>query len=268
MIDLHCHILPAIDDGARSIEEAVAMCRAAALDGCAGMVATPHQRRAGWWNGDRAHLAGLRRALAAALERELPPGTRFEVFGGAEIRVDGQLLAEVEALGAAADRDGGTGVAALAGSRYLLLEFAGAEAPEAAADLVHELAVAGWRPILAHPEHIPWMAESPATVARLVSLGALCQVTAMSVTGDFGRRAQGDAWKLIDAGLAHFVASDAHDLKRRPPGLSRARRAIAARWGEALAARLCEENPRAVVEDRPLAAAGVAAPAPPAEERV
>jgi protein-tyrosine phosphatase len=241
------------------------MCRAAALDGCAGMVATPHQRRAGWWNGDRAHLAGLRRALAAALDREFPPGTRFEVFGGAEIRVDGQLLAEVEALAAAADRDGGTGVAALAGSRYLLLEFAGAEAPEAAADLVHELAVAGWRPILAHPEHIPWMAESPATVARLVSLGALCQVTAMSVTGDFGRRAQGDTWKLIDAGLAHFVASDAHDLKRRPPGLSRARRAIAARWGEALAARLCEENPRAVVEDRPLAAGAAASPA---EERV
>src|SRR5262249_10874714 len=106
--------------------------------------------------------------------------------------------------------------------------------------------------ILAHPEHIPWMAESPAAVARLVALGAFSQVTAMSVTGDFGRRAQGDAWKLIDAGLVHFVASDAHDLKRRPPGLSRARRAIAGRWGEVLAARLCEENPRAVVEDRPL----------------
>jgi protein-tyrosine phosphatase len=265
MIDLHCHVLPAIDDGARSIEEAVAMCRAASDDGCAGMVATPHQRRAGWWNGDRGHLAGLRRALAAAVAKELPPGRRFEVWGGAEVRVDAQLLAEAEALAAAGDHDGGMGISPLAGSRYLLLEFAGGEAPEAAVDLVHELAVAGWRPILAHPEHIPWMAESPAAVARLVALGALCQVTAMSVTGDFGRRAQGDALRLIDAGLAHFVASDAHDLKRRPPGLSRARRAIAARWGEALAARLCHENPRAVVEDRPLAA--VPAAAPPAEER-
>jgi protein-tyrosine phosphatase len=74
----------------------------------------------------------------------------------------------------------------------------------------------------------------------------------MSVTGDFGRRAQADTLRLIEAGLVHFVASDAHDLKRRPPGLSRARRAIAARWGEPLAAHLCETNPRAVIEDRPL----------------
>jgi protein-tyrosine phosphatase len=249
MIDLHCHILPAIDDGARSLEEAVAMCRAAAADGCAGMVATPHQRRAGWWNCDRAHLAELRQTLAAAVALELPG---FQVLGGAEIRVDGQLFAEVEALAAAAEPEAGTGVTPLAGSRYLLLEFAGGEAPDAAADLVHELAVAGWRPVLAHPEHIPWMAGSLGAVERLVSLGALCQVTAMSVTGDFGRRAQAEAGRLLDAGLVHFVASDAHDLKRRPPGLSRARRAIAARWGEELAARLCQENPRAVVEDRPL----------------
>jgi protein-tyrosine phosphatase len=271
MIDLHCHVLPAIDDGARSIEEAVAMCRAAAEDGCSGVVATPHQRRAGWWNCDRAHLAGLRRALAAAVAREIPEAPRFQVLAGAEIRVDGQLLAEVEALAGAADRDGGTGVTPLAGSRYLLLEFAGGEAPEAAADLVHELSVAGWRPILAHPEHIPWMAESLGAVARLVSLGALCQVTAMSITGDFGRRAQTDTLRLIETGLVHFVASDAHDLKRRPPGLSRARRALAARWGEELAARLCEENPRAVVQDRllpvagsdrPLPVAGSAAPRP------
>jgi protein-tyrosine phosphatase len=267
MIDLHCHILPAIDDGARSLEEAVAMCRAAAADGCSAMIATPHQRRAGWWNCDRARLAELRRALAAAVAAELP---RFQVLAGAEIRVDGQLLAEVEALAAAADRDAGTGVTPLAGSRYLLLELTGGEAPEAAADLVHELAVAGWRPILAHPEHIPWLAGNLGAVERLVALGALCQVTAMSITGDFGRRAQADTLRLIEAGLAHFVASDAHDLKRRPPGLSRARRAIAARWSEELAARLCTENPRAVLEDRPLpaGAAALAAdaasmPAPP-----
>ncbi len=261
MIDLHCHILPAIDDGARTLDEAVAMCRAAAADGCSALVATPHQRRAAWWNCDRDALRELRRSLAAAIADELPG---LSILGGGEIRVDGEILAETEALAAAARRDAGTGLMALAGSRYLLLEFAPGEVPEAAADLVHELSVAGWRPILAHPEHIPWLAGELGNVERLVALGACCQVTAMSVTGDFGRRAQAVALRLIEAGLAHFVASDAHDLERRPPGLSRARRAIAARWGEALADRLCTANPRAVIEDRPLPAAArpyaVAAP--------
>ena len=257
MIDLHCHILPGIDDGARTLEEAVEMCRAAAADGCTAMVATPHQRRGSWWNGDRARLAELRSAVAAALAQEAPE-LRFEVLAGAEVHVDGQLLAEAEALAAFFTPDAGEGIVPLAGSRYLLLEFGGGEPPEAAADLVHELVVAGWRPILAHPEHIPWMAGDLAAVERLVALGALCQVTAMSVTGEFGRRAQTDTLRLLDAGLAHFVASDSHGVKRRPPGLSRARRAIAARWGEELAARLCEENPRSVVEDRPLSAPAVA----------
>jgi len=254
MIDLHCHILPGIDDGARTLGEAVAMCRAAAADGCTAMVATPHQRRGAWWNGDRARLAALRRELAAELAGLATP-PELAVLPGAEIRVDGELLADVAAISPDTDWEAGTGVLPLAGSRYLLLEFGGGEQPEMAADLVHELAVGGWRPVLAHPEHIPWMAADPAVVARLVALGALVQVTAMSVTGGFGRRPQADIFRLLEAGLVHFVASDSHDLVRRPPGLSAARRAIAARWGEELAARLCEDNPRAVVADLPLPAA-------------
>src|SRR5262249_56778295 len=140
--------------------------------------------------------------------------TRLEILAGAEIHVDPETLEEVEALADDLAPEAGTGIVPLAGSRYLLLEFGAGEAPDAAADLVHELAVAGWRPILAHPEHIPWMAEDLAIVERLVVLGALCQVTAMSITGDFGRRAQGDVLRLIEAGLAHLVASDSHHLRR------------------------------------------------------
>lgn len=250
MIDLHCHILPGIDDGARNLEEAVEMCRIAAADGCAAMVSTPHQRRGVWWNTDRAVLAALRRSLQEAM------GPDFRVLSGAEIHVDSQLLAEVELLDGGPDQRqieaDGDGVLPLAGSRYLLLEFDGDDTPEEAEDLVHELAVAGWRPIVAHPEFVPWMAENAESVARLVSLGALVQVTAMSVTGDFGRRAQADTHGLLDAGLVHFVASDSHGPRRRPPGLKRAHDAVAARWGEETARRLFVENPRAVVEDRPL----------------
>jgi protein-tyrosine phosphatase len=83
----------------------------------------------------------------------------------------------------------------------------------------------------------------------------MTQVTAMSVTGDFGRRPHADASALLDAGLVHFVASDAHGVRRRPPGLRRAFQAIAGRWGDETAHRLTKENPAAVLADRPLAVA-------------
>jgi protein-tyrosine phosphatase len=239
MIDLHCHILPGVDDGAESLEEATAMCRLAARDGCVAMVATPHQRRGEWWNADRDSLA----ALAGELQDAVGPG--FRVYLGGEVHVDSELLAEVEKLP-------GGGLLPLAGSHYLLIELDSLGPSRDAIQLVHELSVAGWNPILAHPELIPWLAPDPALVAQLVSLGATTQVTAMSVTGEFGRRPQSDVFSLLDAGLVHFVASDAHGIRRRPPGLGRAHDVIAGRWGDAVAQRLVVDNPRAVVADRPL----------------
>lgn len=240
MIDLHCHILPGIDDGAKSLDEAVEMCRLAAAEGCRAMIATPHQRRGAWWNGDRQKLTQLARELQEAVG----PGLR--VLLGGEIHVDSELLAEVEKLP-------GGGIFPLAGSRYLLIEFDAQGRARDAIGLVHELCVAGWRPVVAHPEFIPWLAEDLDLVARLVSLGAMTQVTAMSVTGDFGRGPQADAHALIEAGLAHFVASDCHGVTRRPPGLRRAYQTISGRWGAEVAKRLVSDNPRAVVQNRPLA---------------
>jgi protein-tyrosine phosphatase len=239
MIDLHCHILPGVDDGAQSLEEAAAMCRLAAQDGCEAMVATPHQRRGEWWNCDREGLS----ALAGELQDAVGPG--FRVYLGGEVHADSALLAEVEKLP-------GGGVLPLAGSRYLLIELDSQGTATEAIHLVHGLAVAGWFPILAHPKFIPWLAADLELVERLVALGATIQVTAMSVTGDFGRRPQNDVFSLLDAGLVHFVASDSHGVRRRPPGLKRACDLIAGRWGRDLARRLVDDNPRAVVTNRPL----------------
>jgi protein-tyrosine phosphatase len=234
MIDLHCHVLPGIDDGPRSLEEAAEMCRMAAAAGCEALVATPHQRKGDWWNCDRAALAALRRELQEAV------GPRPRILAGGEIRVDARLLAEILAL-PLPEANGGNGAAdaageaahgplPLAGSRYLLLELGPEGGVEPAAELVHELSVAGWRPVVAHPEFIHWLAASPASVAQLM-------------------------------GLVHFVASDAHDLRRRPPGLRRAWETIAARWGEAAARELLADNPRAVVAGLPLPSQVAAEPA-------
>ena len=244
MIDLHCHILPGVDDGAPTLEEAVAMCRLAADDGCVAMVATPHQRRDPWWNDDVVELRKLAGQLQEKTQEAIGDG--FRVLLGGEIHVDREVLSEVERL------PGGT-VLPLAGSRYLLLELDRWGSPDEAVHLVHEVTVAGRRPVLAHPELIPWL--DLGLLAHLVRLGAMAQVTAMSVTGDFGRRPMQDSHRMIEEGLVHFLASDAHDTRRRPPGLRRACLMIEERWGAGLARRLTIDNPRAVVEDRPLPAA-------------
>lgn len=241
MIDLHTHVLPGVDDGAEDLDEAVAMCALAADDGCEALVATPHQRHPHWANQDLVRLerlhAELRRAVAG----------RIAVHLGAEVRVDDEALADI------VPKETAPRVLALAGSHYLLLELERMRSPREPLELVHELVVAGWRPILAHPEMFPWLLQDGPLLDDLRARGAAFQITAMSLTGEFGRPPQEACFRLLEAGLVDFVASDCHSTSWRPPGRRRARRALAARWGEDVAERLTRRNPQAVLEDRPLA---------------
>ncbi|HLE59947.1 MAG TPA: CpsB/CapC family capsule biosynthesis tyrosine phosphatase [Thermoanaerobaculaceae bacterium] len=239
MIDLHAHLLPGVDDGPETLEEAVEMCRLAAEDGVETIIVTPHQRHGFWPNNDRKALEVLFEELRTAT------GGRPALALGAEIRVDSELLHDVDLLP-------GGNLLPLAGSKYLLLEFASVSSGPDPRLAVHELTVAGWFPILAHPERIPWLVDQPALLAELVERGALVQLTAGSVTGELGRGPQMCCSFLLDEDLVHFVATDTHDARIRPPRLSEAFRAIAEGWGEARARQLTEENPRLVLEKRPL----------------
>ena len=239
MIDIHTHLLPAIDDGAGSLAEALAMCRHAAAEGCEALVATPHQRTDAWPNLDRPLLE----ARFAELQRAV--GEEPRLFLGAEIRIDETLLADLE--GPPERRP-----IPLAGSRYLLVELQRSGANPDPEAVVQGLVAAGWRPIFAHPEFISDLAEDVELAGRLAAAGAYFQVTAMSVTGEFGATARRRVGEYLNAGLVHFVASDAHGRTWRPTGLGRAREALAATWGEETADRLTAANPRAVLEDRPL----------------
>jgi protein-tyrosine phosphatase len=240
MIDLHAHVLPGIDDGARDLEEAAAMCRLAAKDGCEAIVTTPHQRHARWWNGDSADLAKRLAELRAAV------GERPSLFSGAEIRIDPEMLDDLLT-------DPPHDVTPLAGSRYLLLEARRRGQNVELEEILHEAQVAGWRPILAHPEMIVGLASDLDRLERICETGVLTQVTAMSVTGEFGSVARKSSEAMIDRGLVHFVASDAHGTDWRPPGLAPAHRVIAAKWGDELARRLTHDNPLAVLENRSIA---------------
>jgi protein-tyrosine phosphatase len=240
VIDLHVHLLPGVDDGPADTAAAVAMCRAAAADGIEVTIATPHQRHPLW--------PGLRRTTLEARHAELSTamavGNIIDVRLGAELRADSELVGDLE--------HDGDGLLSLAGSRYLLVELDPIPVGPDPRDLVNELAVAGWRPVVAHPERIPWLVGAVDLLAEMVGLGATLQLTGMAVTGELGRRSHDCCRTLLDRDLAHFVGSDGHNLQMRPPTLSRSYDAVRAGWGADTAERLFVTNPRAVLDDRPL----------------
>ncbi|MEJ2086548.1 MAG: hypothetical protein P8Y44_12865 [Acidobacteriota bacterium] len=237
MIDLHTHVLPAIDDGAVDFDDAVAMCHQAAATGCEALVATPHQRHPRWMNTNRAQLEDLFSELRDRV------GPEPKLLLGGELRIGPGFLEDLETFEA-------SGLCSIAGSKYLLVEFPRRRLQFDPSRVIRSIARLGWRPIVAHPEFVPGVADELSLAEDLVRAGALLQLTAMSVTGDFGDRARGCVHDLIERGLAHFISSDSHDTDWRRPDLKPAWSTVAERWGEEVAVRLTTDNPRAVVENR------------------
>lgn len=240
MIDLHFHPLPGIDDGPRDWESAVALCRAAAADGVREIVATPHVLRDPWWNEDPA----ARRALVEELNARLGGSPR--VHEGCEMWFTDELVDLAE------QRSNGSALTTLGRSRYVLVEFHPLMVPRGVASAFHELKVLGLVPLIAHPERNAVFAREPETLVSLVSAGAVVQVTAGSLVGDFGRAAREAADDFVEAGLAHVVASDSHDVKKRPCRMSAARERVRKLWGAEVEGGLFEANPAAVLADEAL----------------
>lgn len=249
MIDLHCHVLPGIDDGPRTLERSVAMARAAASGGTHIMVATPH---VSWEYPNRAE--GIRARVIevnGALARE---GIALEVSSGGEI--DASHLSELSEPELSALR--------LGGGDALLLECPLTLAAAPMDAIVFRLHRSGYRVVLAHPERSPMMRAQPGRLETLVRAGALTSITAGSLLGQFGREVRRFSFWMLAEGLVHNVASDAHDTARRPPNLRDALMAAAALEVPALAHHvewLANDVPRAILDSAPLP------PAPTADLR-
>ncbi len=245
MIDIHLHLVPAVDDGAANLEQAVELCRLAAADGCELLVATPHRRRDEW--PDRP-VDELQRRLDEVRDAS---GGEPRLLLGSEIRVDSDLLRDLA-------RPGLGGCIPLGGTRALLLEFEPEGVGPDPLELIAELVARAWLPVVAHPELTPFLHHDLDLVTRLVEAGALLQVTAASVTGELGKPVGRVVAELFDRGLVQFVASDAHRPDWRPPGLARARATIEKRWGGAVATAVTATNALTLFESRPLRQVGVA----------
>lgn len=234
MIDLHCHLLPGVDDGPADDEQALALAREQVAAGVSRAAATPH---VGWsWPLTPSELPERLAALRALLAAERVP---LEVVAGGELQATFALDLSDEQLA----------VLALGGGPYLLLEAPMTSVAVGLDRIVFALQARGHRVLLAHPERCPGLQRDPELLARLVGAGALTQVTAGALSGRFGGTVRRFALELVGNGLVHTVASDAHDLGGRPPGM---REELRAAGLEAYLDWWCCETPAAVLDGGPL----------------
>ena len=204
VIDLHCHLLPGVDDGPATLEESVAMARAAATAGTSTIVATPHIR--GDYPLEPSELEPRAEALRQALHQA---GVRLRVLTAGEVAIS--------KLHDLADAD--LQKLRLGEGSYMLVESPYTDVGDLLETALFYLQLRGFTPLLAHPERAPAFQANPDRLAALVERGMLCSITAASMRGAFGRAVQAFARRLLESRLVHDVSSDAHDSRRRPPDL-------------------------------------------------
>ena len=234
MIDLHSHILPAVDDGPKTLDDSLQIAYAAVEDGIELVAATPHVRDD--YPTPVATMERLVGELRAALQREQIP---LELRTGGEVALEQLDVLSTEEL----RRFG------LAGNpRFLLVEFPYRGWPLQLGDRIIRLRQLDITAVLAHPERNPDVQTAPERLRPLADAGALIQITAASVEGRLGDTSRSAAKRLIELGLAHLLASDAHAASVRSVGMSMAARAIR---DDVLASWLAMDVPAAIVWDRP-----------------
>ena len=240
MIDLHCHILPGVDDGAASEEESCMMAQMAADNGVTAIVATPHCNIPGWEdnymsNDLRDRFLGMARLLK---EQKIP----IRLYTGAEVFVTPEvprLIREKKFL-------------TLAGSRYLLVEFAFDESIVFAERMLDAIQREGLIPVVAHPERYYFVQEDPGCLHRWTRKGVVLQLNKGSLLGAFGRHARRVACWCLEEGCVHLIGSDAHSPYRRTPRLSDAWDFVSGYTIPEIADFLLKENPERILQDRPV----------------
>lgn len=235
MVDIHSHILPLVDDGPRSWDVSVSMCKVAARDGITHMVGTPHANDR--WAYDREFLKGEIANLQTLV------GDSLKVSLGCDFHLSYENIQDALVHPERYVIDN---------TRYLLVEFSNYSVPQHATEALFKLANHGLTPIITHPERNPILRENLQRVAEWAEQGCVVQVTGSALTGLWGERSRRAAHWLLEHQAVHVLATDAHDLDKRVPILSDAREVAAKIYGEQLADALVEKNPQAIVDNETL----------------
>ena len=237
MIDIHCHVLPEVDDGPKSWDVAVEMCRMAAADGITHIVATPHANDR--YAYDRAYLLGLLDQLRA----KVYPALALQFSLGCDFHLSFENLERVLEQ---------PHTYTIGETNYLLVELSNFSVPTRLGDCFFRLGDKGILPILTHPERNPILQQSPQRILEWAEQGCLIQVTGSALTGLWGERPEIISRWLLDRAAIHILASDAHDTRRRVPNLSSARAVAEKIVGAEYADALVQGNPGAVVNGAPI----------------
>ena len=235
MIDVHCHILPGIDDGSKSWEMTAEMCRVAARDGITHIVATPHCNDR--FDYDRDGCTAMLGELSDAANGKLTFSLGCDLHFSYDNLQDALAHPRRYTIG---------------DSQYLLVEFSHYGLPPSVQQDLFSLLSGGMVPVITHPERNPLLLRQPQLVLEMVEQGCLVQVTANALTGFWGRPSKKMAEWLLQRHAVHVIASDAHDAEHRKPVLSEAHEAVSKLAGEQIAEALVTLNPAAMVEGKSL----------------
>jgi len=235
VVDIHSHILPEVDDGPKSWETSVAMCRMAAADGITHQVATPHANDR--YHYDRTYLQSVLDHLQSLI------GPSLTLSLGCDFHLSYDNLQDVLANPARY---------AIEGSHYMLVELSNYSIPQHITDCFTQLGDRGITAIITHPERNPILRENLQRVLEWAEQGCVIQMTGSALTGFWGERVHRAAHWLLEHDAVHVLATDAHDTEKRMPVLSIARDAASEICGQEIADALVEANPAAIIHSQPL----------------
>lgn len=233
LVDIHCHILPGIDDGSKDWETSLKLANDAVKDGVTHAVLTPHHLN-GRYNNHKEDVIALTNQFRQKLEEENIPLT---VFAGQEVRLSGDLIPALDNDDILfCDEDG----------KYMLLEFPSENVPTYAKNTIFEIKKRGITPVIVHPERNSGILRKPELLQELIEQGCLVQITASSYMGTFGKEIENLSRRFIEAGQASCFASDAHDLPKRDYEYSEALKKLSDEFGEDKSIEF-EENAKKIV---------------------
>lgn len=240
MIDLHCHILPGLDDGAKTLDDSIEMGRCAWKDGITKIVATPHVYRKNISRTDLGSIRQKRKDLEESFRKNKIP---LELYAGAEVYITHHLIEQIQKHGKYLAVNQGS---------YMFVEFPQDHVFSGVKDLFFDLMREGIVPIIAHPERNSVFMRKPSLLYELIQMGARVQSNGGSFIGWYGRRARESAFKFLKYRFTHFLASDGHGVRSIPPRLAEAVKMIIPVIGEEDALMMVEDNPQAVIDNREL----------------
>ncbi|MCA0970944.1 tyrosine protein phosphatase [Halobacillus litoralis] len=239
MIDIHSHILPGVDDGAETIEDSLDMARQATEEGIRTIVATPHHMNGAYINTKR-DIGPKVEELNAHIKKA---GIDLTVLPGQETRINGDMLEAIEV----------DDVLTINNTSYVFVELPFDTVPRYTSQLLFDLQVTGYRPVIVHPERNKQIQEDPDILYSFVKKGSFTQITAASLTGRFGKKNQKVSHQLIEANLAHIIASDAHNTKSRGFAMKDAYAEIEKKYGWSMVYYF-QENAEYLVDNQVLSA--------------